>query len=655
MMSQPDQVQVDHPGAKGVGPGLMNSNSNSGSSRNSGVSAAAEGHTEEAPASPWTIGSTEGISAYMPPVASSPIMPIGLLIDQAGVRHATPSPPPQFRGGVAIGSNGEATTLQSITTAQHKSLYQDRLFQHPSSAVEAVFAASCETMGFDIAEMWLRTGPKTHQLTNSHLRPTALEDSVRNELFDVYYGERSSDRTHRLSPALCKRAKEAMDVVWVTAHTPHGAEALRISISDVRTAVAIPVCHAASNTNLTVIFFSIRRIIMKPQAVEFVVHMALAAAVASVNNLAEDGLVDREVNRTMTQLPQSNQVAMSQSNRTTLSRSEHIPQSQSMVRPTQYNHQLSVTGGRLDLQWRQLRQVEYLTDGGNSWIHTAILDGRPVVVKTLKPECQDVALAINEIESELSVHARLNHPNIVNLIGAGLTSKGVRFVVLERLDGGTLTQMLGYDTRIRDRRRRFWRKKPFSYADVLNCARSIARAMAYCHEEAIPDCMVLHRDLKPDNIGFTLNGTVKVLDFGLARIVEHASVHSEESYEMSGETGSLRYMAPEVADSLPYNHKADVYSFGIILWELNAVKKPFEGLDRDQFYERVVHGGERPALNKKWPEELTTLMTECWCENPNRRPSFSEIVRRIGSMLDGEKVGKPKNFQSSIRNLVAPP
>jgi hypothetical protein len=146
------------------------------------------------------------------------------------------------------------------------------------------------------------------------------------------------------------------------------------------------------------------RVIMKPQAVEFVVHMALAAAVASVNNLAEDGLVDREVKRNMTQVPHSNQVTMSQSNRTTLSRSEHIPQSQSMVRPTQYNQQLSVTGGRLDLQWRQLRQVEYLTDGGNSWIHTAILDGRPVVVKTLKPECQDVALAINEIESELCTY-----------------------------------------------------------------------------------------------------------------------------------------------------------------------------------------------------------------------------------------------------------
>lgn len=143
-----------------------------------------------------------------------------------------------------------------------KSLYQVRLFRQPSSAVEACLAAACEVMNFDIAEMWLRTGPKTHQLTNSHLRPTALEDSVRKDLVDVYYGETSSERTHRLSPALCKRAKEAADVVWVTAHNPASAEALRCSISNVRTAVAVPVCHQASNTNMTILFFSIRRYVL---------------------------------------------------------------------------------------------------------------------------------------------------------------------------------------------------------------------------------------------------------------------------------------------------------------------------------------------------------------------------------------------------------
>ena len=99
------------------------------------------------------------------------------------------------------------------------------------------------------------------------------------------------------------------------------------------------------------------------------------------------------------------------------------------------------------------------------------------------------------------IHSRLDHPNIVSLIGAGFTPRGVRFVVLERLDGGTLTQLLGYDNRIRDRRRRFWTKKKISYMDVLKCARSLADALAYCHGRAIPNAMVLHRDLKPDNVG----------------------------------------------------------------------------------------------------------------------------------------------------------
>jgi serine/threonine protein kinase len=276
------------------------------------------------------------------------------------------------------------------------------------------------------------------------------------------------------------------------------------------------------------------------------------------------------------------------------------------------------------------------------------------------------------------VHARLNHPNIVGLIGAGTTSKGVRFVVLERLDGGTLTQMLGYDTRIRDRRRRFWKKKQLSFLDVLRCARSIADAMAYCNRDAIPGCMVLHRDLKPDNIGFTLSGVVKLMDFGLAKILENATPDTDDVYEMSGETGSLRYMSPEVADSLPYNHKADVYSFGMlpwsdavlyvcesfsflndftfaalgmILWELNTCKKPFDGLSRDEFYERVVHGGERPPLNRKWPVELISLICDCWSEKVEARPTFDEVLKRIDKMLGKEKGAGSQKLKNPLERL----
>ena len=108
---------------------------------------------------------------------------------------------------------------------------------------------------------------------------------------------------------------------------------------------------------------------------------------------------------------------------------------------------------------------------------------------------------------------------------------------------------------------------------------------------------------------------------------------------MSGETGSLRYMAPEVADGLPYNYSADIYSFGIILWELNAGKKPFEGLNRELFYERIVHGGERPHLSRKLPKELSTLMSECWDADMHSRPKFRDISKRLGVLLEKEKGG----------------
>lgn len=139
--------------------------------------------------------------------------------------------------------------------------------------------------------------------------------------------------------------------------------------------------------------------------------------------------------------------------------------------------------------------------------------------------------------------------------------------------------------------------------------------------------------------GFTLDGTVKILDFGLARILENADPQSNEVYKMSGETGSLRYMAPEVAEGLPYNHKADVYSFGIILWELNVGKKPFQGLNREQYYETVVHGGERPPLNKKWPDELCSLISSCWGADIGKRPTFTQVIESLDSLLSKEKEG----------------
>jgi len=486
---------------------------------------------------------------------------------------------------------------------------------------------------------------------------------VAAELVDVYYGEKSCERTHRLSPALCKRAKEAGDVVWVTAHNERDADTLRYSISDVRTAVAVPVCHPPSYTNITLIYFSIKRAMMQPPAVEYLVHLSLAATTVLVNTFAEEIFLQDISMQERRQLLYSNLTPSPPpptSTRTTTTATSpnndnpHLHNNNQLVAGSSViPYTTSISGAKLDMKWTQLGNVEYLTDGGNNWIHTAVVDGKAVVVKTLKPECQDLALAINELESELDIHARLSHMHIVNLVGAGVTSKGYRFIVLERLDGGTLSQVLGYDTRIRDRRRRFWKKKSFSFLEVLTHARSLAAALAYLHGRALPGCMVIHRDLKPDNIGFTLDGTLKVLDFGLARLVENSSPYSDQVYHMSGETGSLRYMAPEVADSRPYNHKADVYSFGVILWELVTRKKPYDGMSREMFYQRVVKGDERPPIHKKWPVELTKLMRTCWSGTMHERPNFDEIVETLDMLLNDVKAdGKQRSNSSATTSLI---
>jgi hypothetical protein len=170
---------------------------------------------------------------------------------------------------------------------------------------------------------------------------------------------------------------------------------------------------------------------MRPAAVEFLVHMSLCAAVASVNSLAEDGLIDRGLGavgggvaplvqqqdgKNVQQNSTSNRTSptTSDNSRSVLSKSDHAgapDDAKAGIRYHRADH-TSITGASLELQWRQMQNVEYLTDGGNSWIHTAVFNGKPVVVKTLKPECQDLALAINEIEAELCKFCGILHQHV---------------------------------------------------------------------------------------------------------------------------------------------------------------------------------------------------------------------------------------------------
>ncbi|CAN0350127.1 unnamed protein product, partial [Ectocarpus fasciculatus] len=118
-------------------------------------------------------------------------------------------------------------------------------------------------------------------------------------------------------------------------------------------------------------------------------------------------------------------------------------------------------------------------------------------------------------------------------------------------------------------------------------ATELASVMRYLHDDAMPGMCILHRDLKPDNLGFRGN-VMKLVDLGLAKVIKHSETGVDEFYRMSGEVGSLRYMAPEVASQYPYNEKADVHSFGVVMWELVTGWLPYAGLSPEMFMFQAV-------------------------------------------------------------------
>ena len=158
-----------------------------------------------------------------------------------------------------------------------------------------------------------------------------------------------------------------------------------------------------------------------------------------------------------------------------------------------------------------------------------------------------------------------------------------------------------------DNRPSIFSRRKFNYVEVLQLAKDLADAVNYIHNELSPDAMIIHRDIKPDNLGLTSAGRLKLFDFGLCRCVKKHPTGSNLStaYEMTGHTGSLRYMAPEVVLERPYNEKVDVYSFGIVVWSIAMNKMPFRGFDRAKHHAAVVIAGGRPKVESGWPSAFS--------------------------------------------------
>jgi serine/threonine protein kinase len=127
---------------------------------------------------------------------------------------------------------------------------------------------------------------------------------------------------------------------------------------------------------------------------------------------------------------------------------------------------------------------------------------------------------------------------------------------------------------------------------------------------------------------------LKLFDFGLAKELDARQKNATGLYEMSGGTGSRRYMAPEVARSEPYHLSADMYSFAIVLWEVLSFEKAYWDMTLDEHKTNVVEGDERPKPLRKWSMSLQALLQGCWHKDATLRPPSKQVQKALQQELE---------------------
>lgn len=301
-----------------------------------------------------------------------------------------------------------------------------------------------------------------------------------------------------------------------------------------------------------------------------------------------------------------------------------------------------------DLTFTSFSEMTHIADGSNANVFLAKFHGEKVVIKMIKAEVQYDTVAVHEFDLEHGMLARVAHPNIIKVLGSGRVPR--RFIVLEWLGGGSLNSLLALHQAKPGLAQRLFRRPSFTYSQLLERARDMAEALDYLHYRCHPGATIIHRDLKPDNVGFTADGQLKLFDFGLVTCVRSRQ-ESATAYEMTGYTGSLRYMAPEVALRLPYSEKVDVYSYGIMVWQMARDRVPFKGLNKEEFLRTVVKGGMRPKLDRSWPKGFSDLLTRCWDREPTNRPSFAMVIIELNQLITatGGSIDWSKRGRNSIR------
>jgi len=212
-----------------------------------------------------------------------------------------------------------------------------------------------------------------------------------------------------------------------------------------------------------------------------------------------------------------------------------------------------------------------------------------------------------EFRKEISIMSLIREPTLILPCFGGSTKKGNKFIVTELMEGSIYEVLHDKDVEINDHLR-------------FIMAMSIARCVDFLHS-----CNLIHRDLKSLNLLVNQYFEIKICDFGLSRVVDkHAP--------MTGNVGTVCWIAPEIfSNKKLYSEKADVYSYGMILWELITREMPFD--DTETFTIPVlVTKGKRPKIPKATPKDWTKLVKKCWEQKPEKRPTFPQILHILDGM-----------------------
>ncbi len=274
------------------------------------------------------------------------------------------------------------------------------------------------------------------------------------------------------------------------------------------------------------------------------------------------------------------------------------------------------------------RLVEKLGEGGMGvvWKATDSSLDRPVALKALPPAFSADTERLARFEREARLLASLNHPNIATVYSVHQL-EGVRYLSMELVPGEDLSQRIA--------------RGAVPVAEALELARQIALALEAAHESG-----VVHRDLKPANIRITPDGRVKVLDIGLANALEtdvrSSSLSASPTYALSAMTsgmiiGTAAYMSPEQARGQGADRRADIWSFGVVLYEMLTGTRAFDGETVSDTLAAVLRAEpDRSLLPRDLPVRVRTLLDRCLEKSARRRlRDIGEAVLTLEDVLAG--------------------